>query len=170
MERTLLYIYSIWFTLFLLGMIMIVKCKLWKPENYWTISISLFAFIVLFYQIRITYICDSNEGFSSINDYFKLYDRENNFPKQIQFSGGDAPTYFSWDFPLSYGTKDGQKEYKNYNSNSNKMCDKNKVIQLTELASVSIQQLQDASAAYYSLLSVYKNLAGNNAPLVCSPQ
>lgn len=167
MEKTLLYIYIIWFTLFLLGMIMIMNCKLWKPENYWTISIIIFTFIVIFYQIRLFYICHPlyKEGYGNANTVFKLYNRGDNLPKQIQFPGGDAPTAFDWDAPLNYGTLSGQNEYKNYNGNSNKMCNKDKVIQLTELASVAMQQLQDASASYYSLVDVYRELAGAKAPL-----
>jgi hypothetical protein len=149
---------------------MIIKFNLWKIENYWTISIIIFTFIILFYQTRLYYICYylHKEAYTSnVNQVFKLYDRSNDLPSQIQFRGGDAPTAFDWEDPLKFGTLDGQNTYDKYNSNDNKICDKDKIIQLTELASVAIQQLQDASATYYSLVDVYKNLAPNKPLPTC---
>jgi len=173
---TIFFLYISWIILFILGMIWIIKQKLWKPENYFTISIIFFAYVIIFYQIRIMYICspykdisdytNGSEGYTNnINTMFTLYDRQNELPIQIKFAGGDAPTLFDWTQPLNYGVNKGHDIY---NSDKDTVCKKKQIIQLTELASVATQQLQDASAAYYSLVKVYQSLTGNSIiPSTC---
>ena len=172
---TIFFLYITWIILLILGMIWIIKYNLWKPENYWTISIIIFTYIIIFYQIRIMYICypyfetpsnknmKSMEGYS--NSFFNLYDRRNELPSQIKFSGNPS-TIFDWSDPLKFGAN---TEYNVYNSDTNTVCKTDTVIQLTELASVATQQMQDASAAYYSLVGIYKTITGKETiPSTCA--
>lgn len=166
-------LYIVWIILFILGIRIILKYKLWKPIHYLRIAIIVFVYIIIIYQIRILYTCspDFIEKYENANKTFKLYDRNK---LMTQFQGGDAPTKFVWLGPLNWANGDHVTNYASdyktdkKGSNRGKHCDATTVRELTELASVTLQQLEDARAAYNELLRIKTqldtvNLNDNNA-------
>jgi len=160
-DDTCLYIlYVTWIIFFILGIRYILKYKLWKPVNYLRITIILFIYIIILYQIRIQNICFHNviEKYQNANQTFRLYDRNQ---LQIQIEGGGAPTKFVWEGPLNWPNGDGVTNYANDTKgdhNNGKHCDNTIVRELTELTSVTLQQLSDARAAYNRLIEIKNHI------------
>jgi hypothetical protein len=157
-NNNILFIFIIWFFLFCLGVIYLIKYKLWKTDNYWIIITILFSFIIIFFQIRVLYLCFSKNNIYEGNRTFTLVDRNIGVPWQAP-NDGDAPQQFNWDSPLNYGAFRHANEY---NGNRNNLCNKHTIIQLTELQAISAQQLQDATRSYNALKEIYDILNQDN--------
>lgn len=162
----LIIIYVIWIFLFILGVQYVVKYKLWKPVHYLPITIITITYLIIICQIQILWLCfpttHNRDPFQNSNNTFKLFDRSK---VQTQFAGGDAPTKFNWDSPLSFGNGIGQNFYADDNNQwsngDGNVCNRVNIIQLTELVSVSQQQLQDAEATYKNLSKLYNIIHGS---------
>ena len=157
-NKNILFIIIIWFFLFCLGVIYLIKYKLWKTDNYWIIFTILFSFIIIYFQMRVLYLCFSKNNIYEGNRTFTLFDRSIGVPWQAP-NWGDAPEQYNWENPLNYGAFRHSSEY---NGNRNNLCNKHTIIQLTELQSVSAQQLQDATRSYNDLKQVYDVLNQDN--------
>jgi len=157
-NNNILFIFIILFILFCLGVIYLIKFKLWKTENYWIIFTIIFSFILIFFQIRVLYLCYSQHNIYEGNQSFTLFDRSIGVPWQAP-NWGDAPEEFNWESPLNYGAFRHPGEFNGDNDN---LCGKHMIIRLTELQSVSAQQLQDATRAYDELKEIYDILNQDN--------
>lgn len=157
-----------WLLLLILGIRYLIKNKLWKQSNYFFLFVLVFGYIIILYQIIII----SNEFLSKIENYenknvhFKLFDRNNLEPIPNR-------TKYSWDKPLSYGKNLNTTSYNNsyvprdywgrvMNELENKNCSSDDVLELSELMTVSKQQLQDAQVAYQNLVNLKNQFVDGN--------
>ena len=173
LDNNLFIIYIIWIILFLLGIRFIYKYKVWKPKYYLFLLIIFITYIIIIYQIQILWTCFPNiDNFQNQNTTFRLYDR-NTIPSELLFQKGSIQTgYGNWDVPLGWPGKDknGKPLSPNFYADDNNtdgkgngnVCNNNTVLQLTELVSVSAQQLHDAQNAYTSLVGVQNTLNDGN--------
>lgn len=157
-----------WLLLLILGIRYLIKNKLWKPSNYFLLFVLVFGYIIILFQICII----SNEFLSKIENYenknmhFKLFDRNNLEPIPNR-------TKYTWDKPLSYGKNLKTTEYNNsyvprdsngkiMNELENKNCSSDDILELSELMTVSKQQLQDAQIAYQNLMNLKNQFVDGN--------
>jgi len=157
-----------WLLLLILGIRYLIKNKLWKQSNCFVLFILVFGYIIILFQIFII----SNEFLSKIENYenknmhFKLFDRNNLEPIPNR-------TKYSWDKPLSYGKNLNTTSYNNsytphdwwgrvMNELENKNCSAEDVLELSELMTVSKQQLQDAQVAYQNLVNLKNQFVDGN--------
>ena len=157
-NNNILFLFIIWGVLFCLGVIYLFKCKLWKTDNHWILFILFFSFILIFVQISVLHLCYKQNNIYEGNQTFTLFDRNIGVPWQAP-NASDAPEQYNWENPLNFGAF---RESKEYNNNGNNLCNKNVIIQLTELQSVSAQQLQDATRSYNDLKKIYDVLNQDN--------
>ena len=158
-KNNILFIFIIWWILFSLGVLYLIQFKLWKTDNYWIIFTICFSFIIIFFQIRVLYLCYSQNNIYEGNRTFTLFDRKTGVPWQAP-NWGDAPLEFNWNLPLNYGVNKEAEDYDRLHRSN--LCKRNEIIQLTELQSVSAQQLQDAIRAYDDLKIIYDILNQDN--------
>lgn len=173
LDNNLFIIYIVWIIILLLGIRFISKCKLWKP-NYYLIMLVIFViYTIILYQIQILWTCFPNiDTFQNQNTTFTLYNRDT-IPGELLFQKGSIQTgYGNWDGPLGWPGRDknGNPLSPNFYADDNNtdgkgngnVCNNNTVLQLTELVSVSAQQLHDAQNAYTSLVGVQNTLNEGN--------
>lgn len=142
-DISILILYFIVTIIFGLGIHFILKKKMWKPTNYFTITIIGIIFLLIVYQLRILVLCFSTqlEGLGS-NTVFKLIDSNDSPYDQVNLIT-----------PATYGQ--GMKSNDFANDNHNRSCKANDINELTVLVTASAQLLSDAKNTYNALSNVY---------------
>jgi hypothetical protein len=166
-DNDLLIINIVWVLCLLLGIRFIYKYKLWKPKYYFILLVIFVTYIIVLYQIQIVWTCfpTTIETLENQNTTFQLYDRTRLIPQELLFSEGDVQTgYGNWDVQLKWPgpDKNGNPLTPNYYADDNNtdgkgsgnVCNRENILQLTELVSVSTQQLVDAELTYKSLQNI----------------
>jgi len=143
-DIVILILYLIVISIFGLGIRFILKKKMWKPANYFTISILGVISIIVLYQIRVILGCFSSslESMGNSNSVFKLIDTNNS---------SFGPVYLA--NPINYGRNMKSNDYAN--DNHNKTCKANEIRELEALVSASAQQLNDAKNTHDVLANIF---------------
>jgi len=173
MDNNLFIIYIVWIIILLLGIRFINKYKIWKPKYFLIMLVICVIYIIILYQIQILWTCFPNiDTFQNQNTTFTLYDR-NTIPVEIVMDDPLQTAFGNWDGPLSWPGKNenGDRKSPNFYADDNntdssgkngRSCYPGNVLQLTELVSVSAQQLHDAENAYRSLVNIQSTLNDGN--------
>lgn len=140
----ILILYLIVITIFSLGIRFILKKKMWKPANYFTITIIGIIFILVVYQLRVIVGCFSSslESMGNSNTIFKLIDNNGSPINSANLANS-----------INYGR--GMKSNDYANNNHAKTCKANEFRELDILVTASTQQLNDAKNTYEVLKNIY---------------